>query len=94
MIHIVVLFLFSYLLSLIKRKTSFSDRVLTASFDKTACVWNSDTGERLLTMWGHEGELVVIKYDNSRQHVATGSMDQTARVFDINTGRYGYYLLL
>lgn len=66
--------------------------IVTGSFDKTANVWCSRTGHCHLTLWGHDAEVVVVQFSPTQCRVATGSMDSTAKIFHLSTGKY--YLLL
>ncbi|EFN80036.1 WD repeat-containing protein 69 [Harpegnathos saltator] len=63
------------------------DKIVTASFDKTAKVWCSQTGHCLATMWGHEAEVVVAKFSPTRCKLATGSIDATSKIFHVETGQ-------
>ena len=38
----------------------FGDRIATGSFDKTAKIWDSSTGECLSTLKGHDYEIVCL----------------------------------
>jgi len=66
--------------------TIFRDRIVTGSFDKTAMVWCSQTGHCLATMWGHDAEVVVVKFSPTRCELATGSIDATSKIFHAETG--------
>jgi WD40 repeat protein len=59
----------------------FGDKVVTGSFDKTAKIWDSSTGELLHTLRGHSTEIVCLSFDPTGQLVATGSMDSTAKLW-------------
>ena len=62
-------------------------RVVTASGDKTARVWDAATGEPLATLAGHDDDVVsraAFSPDGAR--VVTASQDKTARVWDAATG--------
>lgn len=72
----------------------YSDRALTGSFDKTAKLWNVFTGDCLVTFWGHTAEVVGAQFNPSKETVATISMDSTARVFDVITGRSMYSCII
>jgi dynein assembly factor with WDR repeat domains 1 len=38
----------------------FGDRIATGSFDKTAKIWDSNSGECLSTLIGHDYEIVCL----------------------------------
>ena len=61
-------------------------QVVTGSFDKTAKIWNSETGELLHTLRGHATEIVCLSFDPHGMVVATGSMDSTAKLWDVSRG--------
>jgi len=67
--------------------TSFRDRIATGSFDKTAKIWDSSSGECLNTLKGHQGEIVCLTFDPHANLLATGSMDNTAKLWDVETGK-------
>ena len=56
-------------------------RVVTASLDHTARVWDAATGATLMTLRGHRVYCCAFSPDGSR--VVTGSDDDTARVWDV-----------
>jgi len=41
----------------------FGDRIGTGSFDKTAKIWDSHTGECLSTLKGHDYEIVCLQFE-------------------------------
>lgn len=63
-----------------------SDKILTGSFDKTANLWCSKTGHCFHKFWGHDAEVVAVKFSPSQLRIATGSMDTTSKIFQIDTG--------
>lgn len=66
----------------------FSDKIATASFDKTAKLWSSITGACLQTYYGHKAEVVAIEFSPlSCDLLATASMDRTARIYHVETGQ-------
>ena len=73
-------------------------RVVTASTDKTARVWDSATGRQLALLTGHEDEVVSAAFSPDGTRVVTGSADGTARVWDgliarpiaVLRGHYGH----
>lgn len=66
------------------------DRILTGSFDKTAKLWDAriNSDECLVSFWGHDAEVVVVKFSPTQScRIATGSMDTTAKIFNIISGQ-------
>ena len=62
------------------------DKIVTGSFDKTAKIWDANTGELLRNLVGHKMEIVTLSFDPHSMLVATGSMDNTAKLWDVETG--------
>jgi WD40 repeat protein/serine/threonine protein kinase len=62
-------------------------RLATASFDKTAKVWDARTGHELLTLKGHTAFVTSVSFSADSQRLATASWDQTAKVWDALSGR-------
>lgn len=62
-------------------------RVVTASDDGTARIWNGDTGRELLTLSGHTKKVVAVAASPDGKLVATASWDRTVRLWDAETGR-------
>ncbi len=61
-------------------------RIVTASFDKTARIWDARTGVQLTVLAGH-GEIVVSAgYSPDGLRIVTASADKTARIWDAQTG--------
>jgi WD40 repeat protein len=68
----------------------FSDdgrRVATASWDRTAKVWDASTGRELLTLAGHEHRVLDVAFRPDGRRLATASQDNTVRIWDAATGR-------
>lgn len=63
-----------------------SDKIVTGSFDRTAKIWDANTGQRYHTLKGHKMEIVCLGFDPHGMLVATGSMDHTAKLWDVETG--------
>jgi WD40 repeat protein/transcriptional regulator with XRE-family HTH domain len=62
-------------------------RIGTASQDKTAKIWDAETGKLLLTLKGHTASVNGIAFSPDGKRVATSSDDHTAKVWDVSTGK-------
>ena len=62
-------------------------RIVTASDDKTAKVWDANTGTELMTLTGHDSAPRSAVYSADGQRVVTASDDKTAKVWDADTGK-------
>jgi WD40 repeat protein len=62
-------------------------RVVTASNDKTAKVWDTDSGKLVVTFSGHEREVHTAVFSRDGAHVLTASADKTAKLWDATTGK-------
>jgi WD40 repeat protein len=61
-------------------------RVVTASSDRTARIWDVKTGATLLVLRGHTNLLWSAAFSPDGKRVVTASADNTARVWDATTG--------
>ena len=59
--------------------------VVTASWDKTACLWDARTGQPLLVL-RHDRPVDWADFDPSGQRVATASKDKCVRLWSARTG--------
>ena len=50
-------------------------------------MWDAETGQSMLTLPGHEGMVYSVAYSPNGQHIASGSVDKTVRVWDAETGQ-------
>ncbi len=57
-------------------------RIFSASADQTAKLWDTATGEEMLTLRGHANGLTGLAIDRVGRRMATASWDQTIRVWD------------
>ena len=62
-------------------------RVVTASADQTARVWDADTGKQLALLKGHTNFVISASFSADGRRVVTASADQTARVWDAECGK-------
>ena len=59
----------------------------TGSYDGTAKVWNTETGECIMTLEGHtRGVSSVAFHSTNASILATGSFDETAKIWNTETG--------
>lgn len=63
------------------------DLLFSAAKDQTPNVWYSINGERLGSFVGHGGAVWCIDVNWDSTHVLTGSADNTARIWDLQTGK-------
>jgi WD40 repeat protein/serine/threonine protein kinase len=62
-------------------------RVITASADHTAEVWDTDTGKPTSSTIRHEGRIVRASFNPDGTCVVTASDDGTAQIWDCGTGQ-------
>ena len=58
-------------------------RIASAGGDQTAKIWDTETGENLLTLTGHVGFVEAVKFSPDGSHVATASRDRTIKFWNI-----------
>jgi WD40 repeat protein/TPR repeat protein len=62
-------------------------RVITASYDKTARIWDAATGQQLLVLSGHRGWVGSAAFSPDGRRIVTASFDGTARIWDAATAQ-------
>jgi WD40 repeat protein len=67
--------------------SSDGKRIVTASYDGTARVWNVSDGTQSTVMRGHEAPLERATFSPDGKLVLTAARDRTARVWDATTGK-------
>jgi WD40 repeat protein/TPR repeat protein len=61
-------------------------RIVTASLDKTARIWDARTGAQLTVLSGHADRVTTAGYSPDGTRIVTASHDKTARIWDARTG--------
>lgn len=63
------------------------DRFITGSYDRTCKVWDTTTGDELLSLEGHKNVVYAIAFNKPYgDKIITGSFDKTCKLWDANTG--------
>jgi Tol biopolymer transport system component len=62
-------------------------RIVTGSEDRTAKVWEANTGQELLELRGHLAGIESVAFSPDGRRIATGSLDGRAKVWDAATGQ-------
>lgn len=62
-------------------------KVVTASWDDSARVWNAETGQEIAVLQGHEADVNSARFSPDGSLIVTASDDGSARVCDTETGR-------
>ena len=60
-------------------------RIVTASADNTARIWDGSTGDELAVLRGHEDQILSAAFSPDGTRIVTGGKDTTARVWDAAT---------
>lgn len=63
-----------------------SSRVVTTSDDRTAAVWDVQTGRKTVELKGHTGKVVYAEFSPDGRKIVTSSSDKTAIVWDTQSG--------
>jgi WD40 repeat protein len=61
-------------------------RLVTASADRTARIWDANTGSELAVLGGHNDLVRGVAWSPDGKRLLTASNDCTARIWDANTG--------
>jgi WD40 repeat protein len=63
-------------------------RIVTASADKTARVWDADTGKPIgEPLTGHTESVFSAEFSPNGKRIVTASKDKTARIWDVDAGK-------
>lgn len=72
------------------RSATFSadgTRVVTASSDNTARIWEAGSGNEIAVLTGHGSQVRTAMFSHDGRRVVTTSYDETARVWDVESGK-------
>src|SRR5947208_4715 len=61
-------------------------RIVTASSDRTARLWDATSGAEIAVLRGHEGYVWSAAFSPDRTRIVTASEDKTARLWDAASG--------
>jgi WD40 repeat protein len=61
-------------------------RVVSGSLNQTLKVWDADSGQETLSLWGHTAEVTGVAINADGKLIVSGSADQTVKVWDPDTG--------
>ena len=67
--------------------SSDNSRILTASNDGTARIWDTETGQQFLSLEGHRSRVSSAVFSSEDSRILTASGDGTARIWDAETGQ-------
>ena len=62
------------------------NRIVTASYDKTARIWDVSTGREIAILKGHQGPVERAGFSPDGRQVITAARDGTARIWDADSG--------
>jgi WD40 repeat protein len=71
------------------RSASFSPDgacIITASYDRTARIWDASSGEEIVCLRGHEDWVQSAAFLPDPARIVTASEDRTARIWNGRTG--------
>jgi len=62
-------------------------QIVTGSWDKTARIWNTQTGTPGQIMQGHKERIISAIFNQDSTKLITGSVDKTAKIWDTSNGQ-------
>ncbi len=70
----------------------YGKKVLSASWDRTAMIWDSSTGEIYTVLKGHKGYITDATFLPDGKTIVTTSFNKSLKIWDVNTGNLLYEL--
>ena len=64
-----------------------SDRIASASIDKTVRVWDSNTGSSFFTYSGHTQGVTALEWSTNGKYIASGGFDRVVHIWDAMTAQ-------
>jgi WD40 repeat protein len=64
-----------------------SNYVATASRDKSAKLWEVNSGREVRSFLGHEASVISLDFSRDGKYLVTGGNDHTVKVWDVKTGK-------
>ena len=63
------------------------DKFITGSYDRTCKVWDTESGQELLSLEEHKNVVYTMAFNNPFGNlIVTGSFDRTAKIWDVSDG--------
>ncbi|MBA3751760.1 WD40 repeat domain-containing protein [Candidatus Dependentiae bacterium] len=62
--------------------------LITGSYDRTACLWDTSTGKLIKTFEGHTNNVRSVAFSPCGKMILTGSCDKTAWLWNIDSGEH------
>ena len=62
-------------------------RIASAGDDETVKVWDAATGQEILTLKGHTGDVPSVAFSPDGKRLASASTDGTVKLWDATTGQ-------
>jgi WD40 repeat protein/tRNA A-37 threonylcarbamoyl transferase component Bud32 len=62
-------------------------RIASAGRDRTVRIWDASTGANLMTLRGHEQDVLTVSFSPDGKRIVSAGKDQTIRVWDVDSGK-------
>ncbi|OQX30127.1 MAG: hypothetical protein B0D92_00100, partial [Spirochaeta sp. LUC14_002_19_P3] len=69
------------------------ERIITASADRTARIWDAHSGKLIRELRGHKDRVRSAAFSTDGERIITASDDNTARIWDAENGHELYQLV-